>query len=238
MCSLTYREPTIILRSNACEHGLGGYCLNTGRAWRLEIPEELRNRATLNSLEFLAGNVAIEMEQLHGNLPRRFNVLSCWDSTTAAGSLRKSNFNDECPLQLWIARHLALMVITAGATVHSHWFPGKENNISDCCSRDHHLSDGDLTNLLYLHSPPKCSSPTNSSPSPPPDPMTPAPAVHPMTFLAGSSPVSAALRAAEASKGSRKRSQVSREQEQGKRGSLRRDLRSRLDGSKETDKGT
>jgi hypothetical protein len=153
MCSLTYREPTIILRSDACEHGLGGYCLNTGRAWRLEIPEELRNRATSNSLEFLAGDVAIEMEQLHGNLPRRSNVLSCGDSTTAAGWLQKSNFNDECPLQLWIARHLALMVITAGATVHSHWFPGKENNISDCCSRDHHLSDGDLTNLLYLHFP-------------------------------------------------------------------------------------
>jgi len=35
---LTTREPNNILRTDACEHGLGGYSLKTGRAWRWEIP--------------------------------------------------------------------------------------------------------------------------------------------------------------------------------------------------------
>jgi len=51
---LTTREPNNILRTDACEHGLGGYSLKTGRAWRWEIPLHLRGRKSINFLEFLA----------------------------------------------------------------------------------------------------------------------------------------------------------------------------------------
>jgi hypothetical protein len=42
---LTTQEPYNILRTDACEHGLGGYSLKTGRAWRWDIPLHLRGRS-------------------------------------------------------------------------------------------------------------------------------------------------------------------------------------------------
>ena len=35
----------------------------------------------------------------------------------------------------------------------SQWFKGKENDVSDSLSRDHHIDDDTLTNLLHLHYP-------------------------------------------------------------------------------------
>ena len=56
---LITREPSNILRTDACEHGLGGYPLKTGWAWRWEIPFHLRGRKLINFLEFLACVVGI-----------------------------------------------------------------------------------------------------------------------------------------------------------------------------------
>jgi hypothetical protein len=47
---LTTQEPNNLLRTDACEHGLGGYALKTGRAWRWEIPLHLRGRKLINFL--------------------------------------------------------------------------------------------------------------------------------------------------------------------------------------------
>ena len=55
---LTYRKPTHIYRSDACEHGLGGYS-STGKAWRLKFPPHLLGRAHINLLEFLASIICI-----------------------------------------------------------------------------------------------------------------------------------------------------------------------------------
>jgi hypothetical protein len=38
---ISCRQPTRILRSDACIHGIGGYSLTSGIAWRWEIPLEL-----------------------------------------------------------------------------------------------------------------------------------------------------------------------------------------------------
>jgi len=54
---LTYRTPTHAYRSDASEHGIGGFSALTGRAWRWEIPEHLRLRVSLNMLEFLGSVV-------------------------------------------------------------------------------------------------------------------------------------------------------------------------------------
>ena len=49
---LTYRIPTHIYRSDACEHCMGGYSAS-GRAWRWVIPAHLQDRAHIGLLEFL-----------------------------------------------------------------------------------------------------------------------------------------------------------------------------------------
>jgi hypothetical protein len=47
---LVCRWPTRIVRVDACPQGMGGYCLESGIAWRYLLLESLLGRATLNSL--------------------------------------------------------------------------------------------------------------------------------------------------------------------------------------------
>ena len=89
---LTTQEPNNILRTNACEHGFGGYLLKTGRAWRWEIPLHLRGRKLINFLEFLACVVGIMLSIEEDDPVASYCYLSATDNTSAMGWLRKSNF--------------------------------------------------------------------------------------------------------------------------------------------------
>ncbi len=51
-------------------------------------------------------------------------------------------------VQLPTAHHLASIVIYAESCLYSQWLPGDLNVVSDCLSRDVHLSDPDLSNLV------------------------------------------------------------------------------------------
>jgi hypothetical protein len=42
MNNLVFRKPTMVLRSDASEFGIGGYNLTTGKAWRYKLPVSLR----------------------------------------------------------------------------------------------------------------------------------------------------------------------------------------------------
>jgi hypothetical protein len=59
---LVCRWPTPIVRVDACPQGMGGYGLQSGIAWRFQLPESLLGRATLNALEFLAAFVGVLVE--------------------------------------------------------------------------------------------------------------------------------------------------------------------------------
>jgi hypothetical protein len=96
---LVCRWPTRIVRVDACPKGMGGYCLESGIAWRYLLPEPLLGRETLNSLEFLAAFVRLLVEQGAGRKWSNANVmLSQGDSRSAAGWLAKSTFDDNCPM--------------------------------------------------------------------------------------------------------------------------------------------
>ncbi len=79
------------------------------------------------------------------------------DSTTLAGLLRKTNFqehtgDDPDPVQARVrietARHHAILLLEAGVKEYSQWFPGQENNVPDALSRDFDCSDAALTQIL------------------------------------------------------------------------------------------
>jgi hypothetical protein len=79
------------------------------------------------------------------------------DSTTSAGWLRKTNFqeltgNDPDPVQARVqiktAHHHAILLLEAGIKEYSQWFPGRENNVADALSRDFDRSDAELTRIL------------------------------------------------------------------------------------------
>jgi hypothetical protein len=83
--TLTFRHPTHVSRVNACEHGIGGYSLITGQAWRFKLPVDLRLRASLNSLKHLASYIQLAFEVAMTGLPPSSVILTGTDSTTAAG---------------------------------------------------------------------------------------------------------------------------------------------------------
>ncbi len=69
--------------------------------------------------------------------------------------LRKSNFADRTDKQVHFstARKLADILLTTETCLYSQWFPGEENLIADSLSRDFHISDSRLSDLLLTHFP-------------------------------------------------------------------------------------
>jgi hypothetical protein len=147
---LVCRWPTRIVRVDACPQGMGGYCLESGIAWRYLLPESLLGRATLNSLEFLAAFVELLVE--HGAGRKRSNadvMLSQGDSRSAAGWLAKSTFDDDCPMHLALARHLPTSASQNDIVHYTQWFPGTKNNVADVLSRNFALNDEEVTKLIH-----------------------------------------------------------------------------------------
>jgi hypothetical protein len=152
---VSLRTPTHVIRTDAAEHGIGGFCGLSGVGWRLEMPPDCRVGAregiTLNLFEFLGSVVGIWFEIHAGRVPPYSCLLAQGDSTTAAGWLRKSNFAEHShPLQLETSRHLAFILLAASVLLYSQWFPGEDNGTSDVLSRDFHLTDHQLTQLLLI----------------------------------------------------------------------------------------
>jgi hypothetical protein len=150
MNTLTFRHPTHVSR---VEHVIGGYSLITGQAWRFELPIDLRLRASLNSLKHLASYIQLAFEvAMPGLLPSSV-ILTGTDSTTAAGWLHHFSIDDSQPdspsLCLWVARATAHLLLDHSAVLFSKWFPGKENEVADSLSRDHHLTNNALCPLLH-----------------------------------------------------------------------------------------
>jgi hypothetical protein len=87
MNNLVFRKPTIILRSDASEFGIGGYNIITGKAWRYKLPSSCRLRTSLNSLEFIACVITIWIEHLNQQIEEESCILSQTDSSSATGWL-------------------------------------------------------------------------------------------------------------------------------------------------------
>ena len=167
MNTMAYRLPDRVYRNDSCPRGLGGYS-DEGYAWRWEIPEELRFRASNNLLEHLANIITPWIDILAGRLTSGMCKLSMSDSTTSVGWMKKSNFNtDPLPdkdgnlvvdpveneVRTEACRLHALLCLENNIKDFSQWFRGKENDVSDSLSRDHHIDDKELTNLLQQHFP-------------------------------------------------------------------------------------
>jgi len=153
--NITFCKPSVVLRSDACECGMGGYNPATGKAWRWEIPADLRLRTSINSLEFMASVISIWVEIKVNQIKFEDCILSQTDNTLAAGWLRKSNFAEDTDefIQLTTARQLAALLIDTKSCIYSQWFPGEENSIADSLSRDFHLDASHLASLLVASFP-------------------------------------------------------------------------------------
>jgi hypothetical protein len=90
---VAFRCPTHVYRSDSCPFGLRSYS-DEGFAWRFEIPKDLRFQALNNLLEYIALIISPWVDLLAGRLNQGDCALSMTDSTTLAGWLRKTNFQE------------------------------------------------------------------------------------------------------------------------------------------------
>jgi hypothetical protein len=82
--------------------------------------------------------------------------LSQLDSTTADYWLLRggSRFHQvERSIHLQVSRWLSTLLLQRDLCTYSQWIPGEENIVADSLSRDHHLSDNQLTHLLQTLAP-------------------------------------------------------------------------------------
>ena len=148
---LTLREPTIILRADACEHGVGGYSMTSGVAWRYSIPQDYWGWLTLNLLEYIASVITIAVALHTQATPHHECLLSQLDSTTADYWLLRGGsrfYGVERNIHLTVSCWLSTLLLDRHVCTYSQWVPGDENVIADSLSRDHHLTDTQLTHLL------------------------------------------------------------------------------------------
>jgi hypothetical protein len=138
------READRELESDACPYGLGGFSQTTGKAWRLQIPDYLVGRGSINFLEFLATVIAIRID----DPPPESCVNSKTDNTAAESWLKGTNFHDEEKANMELARDLGKIILEKRICLYSEYLPGDENEICDSLSRDFHLSKTELMSLF------------------------------------------------------------------------------------------
>ena len=136
---ISAREPDRICWSDACPLGIGGYSLS-GRAWRIKIPQSsiVRGHGGVNNLlEFVGMVVNIWLECLD-KTTRHACILAVGDNTSAIGWLfRTSRLDPSWPAHdahLFVARHLAMLLLEHNCCIASQHVKGELNAVADLLS--------------------------------------------------------------------------------------------------------
>jgi len=148
--NLTFTKITTYLITDACEHGIGGFNIRTGFAWRYKLPLWMTNSFHINLLEFIASVVAIWLDlEFNKNKITHPKILALSDNTSTIGWLYKSNFNVKShPGHDRVARQVAKILLENEASIESQHIKGSHNVIADSLSRDHHLKETHLKFIL------------------------------------------------------------------------------------------
>jgi hypothetical protein len=152
---LTIRNPNWSCRTDACLHGLGGYCVETGQAWQFPIPPPWAGTVPINVLEFMACAIGLFLLMQGPSFQAGDCLLAIGDNQSSLCWISKSNFADSpghsAPLA--IARDIAMTTLTQQCTVSSSWIPGASNHVADCLSRCLTDSPSSLSHNIRTHHP-------------------------------------------------------------------------------------
>jgi hypothetical protein len=164
---VVFRLPTTVGITDASEHGIGGYCLLSGRAWRYEFTKTEREAFSLNLKEFIASVVNGKMILPHDRCPFPC-LLNLGDSSSTTSWLHSSNFDPNLnPMHAEVAREHARVTMQHNACDYSQHLPGLHNVVADCLSRDFHLTNSKLAALLFATKPPYLPPQLTITPLPP-----------------------------------------------------------------------
>ena len=141
--NIVFIKPSVTLRSDACEYGIGGYNDNDlSCSWI--ITSVWHGKLTLNLLELLALSITIYMNILQ--LGQGSNILAFADSSSALGWMHKASFDlvnveSHDSVAFWIGWTL----VSNETSLYSQHIKGTEKIITDSLSRYFHMSDQTLT---------------------------------------------------------------------------------------------
>ena len=104
----------------------------------------------MNCKEYIGAVVDSIIQSKYDNTGAQFPCkLHQSDSTTSVGWMHKSNHDPEdAPIHNAIARYHARHTMSIKACNYSQHIPGSENVVTDCLSRDFHLSDAQIVAML------------------------------------------------------------------------------------------
>ena len=96
-----------------------------------------------NLLEFLAAAITAYLTVTGSSTPQK--PLALTDSSSALGWLYKASFPESMEGHDMVARWLALVLVKNESALYSQHIKGKHNFIADSLSRDHHMTNDQLT---------------------------------------------------------------------------------------------
>ena len=123
---------------------------------------ELRNRAHINILEYLAQITVIWIDIIEGITSKEDCVLAIGDNTSAMGWLlsisnfREENENDKSwEVKQILSRHLATLILNSRSILYKQWLKGSHNQVADSLSRDSYFLNPNTHRLFLQRSVPK-----------------------------------------------------------------------------------
>jgi len=148
--NITFTEVTSHIITDACEFGLGGFNMDTGKAWRYKLPSWMTATFHINLLEFIASVVAIWLDIIDDNgKTEHKKYFALTDNSSTVGWLYKSNFHPKThPGHDVVARKLASILMESESSLDSQHVKGKHNVVADALSRDHHIESTHLEFIL------------------------------------------------------------------------------------------
>ena len=141
MKRLTLRKPGVTLFTDASKKGMGGYCRETGMAWRCIIPAGVLKRTTINHIEFLAVIVFLWIagEESRDDFP---HVLAWVDNTCAVTWTRRTPRSDE--FADFLFETYCTILLGRKFSLWGAHLAGTKNFVADILSRDVALSVKDV----------------------------------------------------------------------------------------------
>ena len=147
---VVFRKPTLQSLSDASPWGIGGHSPTTHVTWRHKFTELEERSFTMNCKEYIGVVVDSVIQAKYDNTGASHPCyLHRSDSTSSVGWMHKSNHDpEEAPIHDEIARYHARHTMSIKACNYSQHLPGIDNVVTDCLSRDFHLSDDQIVAML------------------------------------------------------------------------------------------
>ena len=127
--NIVFVKPSVMLWSDACEYGIGGYIENDV-AWRWRIPAAWHEKLTLNLLEFLASAVTIYMIIL--KMGQGSHILEFTYSSSTLVWMHKTSFDTvNAESHNAVAHWFRWTIVINKTSLYSEHIKGTKNIIVD-----------------------------------------------------------------------------------------------------------